>query len=236
MFCFKIKSPSTESILYLTLLCPHSQGPGTAACDLDAVRPVLSTMIDAKIDHLWVQGLAFDARVFTGLRRNFMRGFNITALESSTDDSGGALEAARALFRWRDDTTEKEETRQIGVGLMFWCALADNTDAVRALIAAAGDNAIPIINERLSIHRPGMFSHFHQNVTALHNAASFGSSLTAEVLLEAGADPNATHISGYDIIISASAMFGEPEMFRMWGRRKVPAFSPRSNPAFLLLL
>ena len=141
-------------------LCAHSQGPGTADCDLDAVRPVLSTMIDAKIDHLWGQGLAFDARAFTGLKRHFMRGFDITALEGSTDDSGSALESARALFRWRDDATEKEETQQIGVGLLFWCALADITDAVRALITAAGDKAIHVVNKRLLIHRPDLFHLF----------------------------------------------------------------------------
>ena len=44
-------------------------------------------MIDAKIDHSWGQGLAFDARIFTGLARKFMRGFGITALEGSIDDS-----------------------------------------------------------------------------------------------------------------------------------------------------
>ena len=128
-------------------------------------------MIDDKIDHLWDQGLAFDARVFTGLKRQFMRGFDIAALEGSTDDgSGGALEAARALFRWRDDVTETKETNKFGVGLLLWCALADITDAVRALIAAAGENVIDVVNKRLLIHRPDLFSFCQQGVTALQQS------------------------------------------------------------------
>jgi ankyrin repeat protein len=177
-------------------------------------------MIHAKIDHLWDQGLGFDARVFTGLKRKFMRGFDIAALEGSTDDgSGGALEAARALFRWRDAVTETKETSQTGVGLMFWCALADITDAVHALIAAAGTNMIHVVNERFLIHRPDLFSFFQRGMTALHMAAGFGSSLTVEALLEAGANPKATSMSGFDIITGAATCFGDPEMFRMWANR-----------------
>ena len=173
-------------------------------------------MIDAKIDHLWDQSLAFDARVFTSLKRKLMRGFDIAALD---DGSGGALEAARTLFRWRDDATEKDETKRTGVGLMFWCAFANITDAVRALIAAAGENVIHVVNERLLIHRPDLFSFFDRGTTALHGAAAYGSSATVEALLEAGAEANATTISGFDIITIAATAFGEPEMFRMWANR-----------------
>jgi len=176
-------------------------------------------MIDAKIDRLWDEGLVFDARVFTCLKRNFMRGFDTTMLAGFADDGGGALEAARALFRWRDDATETGETKRIGVGLTFWCALSDNTDAVRALIAAAGDNAIHVVNERLLVHRPDLFALFQRDMTALHLAASLGSSSTVEALLEAGADPKAKSKAGYDTIFVASTAFGEPDMFRMWAKR-----------------
>ena len=56
-------------------------------------------------------------------------------------------------------------------------------------------------------------------MTALHNAAGFGSNLTVEALLEAGADPKAKTITGYDIMFLASSGFGEPDMFRMWANR-----------------
>ena len=61
-------------------------GPGTASCDLLAVGGVLSTMIDAKVEHLFTLGLVFEARVYAGMKHWFMRG-----LPSSSDNmKGGA--------------------------------------------------------------------------------------------------------------------------------------------------
>ena len=190
-------------------------GPGTSPCDLDAVRPVLSDLVDAKAEHLWDHGLAFDARVFTGLKRMIMRGFDV----KTTDERLGAIEAARVLFKWRDDATEAAETRQTGVDLLFWCALADLTDAVRDLIAAAGSAAREKVNRRLLVHRPELFSAFQKGMTPLHMAAGVGSSATVEIMLEAGADPRAISISGYDIVTYATAGFGDPQMFHMWAER-----------------
>ena len=140
-------------------------------------------MVDAKAEHLWDHGLAFDARVFTGLKRMIMRGFDV----KTTDERLGAIEAARVLFKWRDDATEAAETRQTGVDLLFWCALADLTDAVRDLIAAAGSAAHEMVNQRHLNHRPELFSFFHKDMTPLHASAAFGSSATVEILLGAGA-------------------------------------------------
>ena len=175
-------------------------------------------MIDDKVDHLWSQDLAFDARAFTGLKRILMRGFDIASL-AGIDAGLGELEAARAWFRWRDDDTEEAETRQTGAGLMLWCALADLTDAVRALISAAGHGVKDVVNRRLLIHRPDLFSFFHRFVTPLHAAAAFGSSATVTLLLEAGANPRAKTVKSYDILMCAVVFYGEPNMFKMWAER-----------------
>ena len=125
----------------------------------------MSTMIDDKIDYLWCSGKAFDARVFTALKPWLMRGLPISeetdggraaataeedggeskAESGSGGKSGGrrssggksGLAAARELFRWRDDETETAETKRTGIGLLFWCSLNDNVEAVLELAKKA---------------------------------------------------------------------------------------------------
>jgi hypothetical protein len=133
-------------------------GPGTASCDLLAVKGVLSTMIDAKVEHLFAQGLVFEARVYAGLKHWFMRGLPSSS-DMKGDAPGGActvsakegLAAAIEMFSWRGEEEEAEETRRSGVNLLFWSTLADNLGAVRAL--ATEGNAYP--GGRLQFHRPG---------------------------------------------------------------------------------
>ena len=113
-------------------------------------------MLAAKVEHLWAQGLVFEARVYAGLKHWFMRG-----LPSSDDTKGDAssymvsakegLTAAIEMFRWRGEDEEAGETHKSGVDLLFWSALADNLGAVRAL--ATEGNAYP--GGRLKFHRPG---------------------------------------------------------------------------------
>ena len=134
-------------------------GPGTASCDLLAVEGVLSTMIDAKVEHLFAQGLVFEARVYAGLKHWFMRGLP-SSYDTKEAEFGGnvctvlakeGLAAAITMFRWRGEEEEAEETRRSGVDLLFWSAVADNLGAVRAL--ATEGNAYP--GGRLRFHRPG---------------------------------------------------------------------------------
>ena len=122
-------------------------------------------MIDAKVEHLWSQAiisgkrtgeslqeymgdqnLVFEARVYAGLKHWFMRGLK-------AEEEDGGLEAAKRMFRWRGKRAEAEETRRSGVDLLFWCSLASNLSAVRAL--ATEGNAFP--GGRLKFHRPGEF-------------------------------------------------------------------------------
>ena len=134
-------------------------GPGTASCDLLAVKGVLSTMIDAKVEHLWSQDLVFEARVYAGMKHWFMRGLPSSDDDTKGDASGAddtvsakeGLAAAIEMFRWRGEQEEAEETSTSGVDLLFWSALADNLGAVRAL--ATDGNAYP--GGRLKFHRPG---------------------------------------------------------------------------------
>ena len=132
-------------------------GPGTATCDLLAVAGVLSTMIDAKVEHLWAQGLVFEARVYAGMKHWFMRGLPSSDMKGDASDSSctvsakEGLDVAIEMFRWRGEEKEAEETRTSGVDLLFWSAVADNLGAVRAL-ATEGE---PFPGGRLRIHRPG---------------------------------------------------------------------------------
>ena len=87
-------------------------------------------MVDAKVEHLWSEGIVFDARVFAGLKHWFMRGLPTTG-KSATEEGG--LDAAIKMFRWRGDEEEAEETRRSGVNLLFWSVLANNLGAVCAL-------------------------------------------------------------------------------------------------------
>ena len=131
-------------------------GPGTATCDLLAVEGVLSTMIDAKVEHLWAQGLVFEARIYAGLKHWFMQGLPSSMKggasgSSCTVSAKEGLTAAIEMFRWRGEDEEAEETRVSGVDLLLWSTLADNLGAVRALTTEGNDYP----GGRLRIHRPG---------------------------------------------------------------------------------
>ena len=147
-------------LLFLTRSpADFGDGPGTASCDLLAVEGVLSTMIDAKVEHLFAQGLVFEARAYAGLKHWFMRGLPSSSdMKGDTLDGGACtvsakegLAAAITMFRWRGEAKEAEETRRSGVDLLFWSAIANNLGAVRALATEGG--AYP--GGRLRFHRPG---------------------------------------------------------------------------------
>ena len=111
-------------------------------------------MIDAKVEHLWNQGLIFEARVYAGMKRWFMRGLPSPARKGDDLDNVSAkcgLAAAIEMFRWRGEVAEEEETRRSGVDLLYWSTIADNLGAVRAL--ATKGNAFP--GGRLRFHRAG---------------------------------------------------------------------------------
>ena len=145
---------------------------------------MLGTMIDDKVDHLWSVNKVFDMRVFAGLKHYLMRGLPGEEVRGSEDEHGDGsgeggkceivgetkdgkegrqygLAAARALFRWRDDATEAAETKRTGVGLLFWCSMSDNVEAVRELAREAaaqqgggsGDHRSNETNNILRIHR-----------------------------------------------------------------------------------
>ena len=122
-------------------------------------------MIDAKVEHLWAQGLVFEARVYAGLKHWFMRGLPSPDDTKGDASSGGGaykvsakegLAAAIDMFRWRGEEEEAEETRRSGVDLLFWSSVADNLGAVQAL--ATEGNAYP--GGQLKLHRPGKRSQY----------------------------------------------------------------------------
>ena len=122
-------------------------------------------MIDAKVDHLWDQGLVFDARVFAGLKHWFMRGLPDLVKDDGDDEEElTGLEAARGIFRWRGDKAEEAETQQTGAGLLFWSALSDNLDAVRALGHGMGGSK-KLYGGTLRVDRPDLFTIFQRGGT-----------------------------------------------------------------------
>jgi len=125
---------------------------------------------------------------------------------SGGDNSG--LAAARALFRWRDDATESAETERTGIGLLFWCSLNDNVEAVLELAKEAAANTdeggSDESNKALRIHRPDLFGVFFNGTTALHMAASFASWPVVGALLAMGANPTAKVVNGYDALMFMS--------------------------------
>ena len=167
----------------LQSLADFGDGPGTASCDLLAVKGVLSTMIDAKVEHLWSQDLVFEARIYAGMKHWFMRGLPSSNDDTKVDASGAdstvsvkeGLAAAIKMFRWRGEAKEAEETHRSGLNLLFWSTLADNLGAVRALakegnevipfhggqfsfsdsVRAASSEGNPFPGGRLRFHRPG---------------------------------------------------------------------------------
>ena len=107
-----------------------------------------------------------------------------------------ALESARSMFRWRGEDSEPEtaETDRTGLGLIFWSAMSDNTDALRALApkkgAATQDIAghyqeligrIDLPQTTLKFDCSEIFSILKKGLTALHAAAAFASWETVAV-------------------------------------------------------
>ena len=106
-----------------------------------------------------------------------------------------ALESARSMYQWRGEDSEPEtaETDRTGLGLIFWCALSDNTDALRFLTpkndAAAQDvvgyqeliGTIDLPHTTLKINCAEIFTFFQAGITALHVAAAFASWETVAV-------------------------------------------------------
>ena len=207
-------------------------------------------MIDDKINYLWSAGKTFDARAFTALRPWLMRG--LPTLEeidrgreaASEKDGGGSkaesgrsggeggdrtsggksgIAAARELFRWRDDATEAAETKRTGVGLLFWCSLNDNVEAVLELAKEAAANTSrggrneP--NNALRITRPDLFGIFVKGATALHAAASLASWPVVEALLEMGASPAARASGNGTDPLMCMAMFGRADNITRWCKR-----------------
>ena len=120
------------------------------------------------------------------------------------------LAAARALFRWRDDATEAEETKRTGIGLLFWSSLNDNVEAVLELAEEAAANKNEgMSNETkntLRVHRPDLFGIFLNGLTALHAAAFVASWPVVEALLGMGANPRVKARNGADPLMCMSIM------------------------------
>ena len=207
-------------------------------CDKHPVAAVLSTMIDTKVDYLWSLGKALDARIFTALKSWFLRGLpnkeQDTVAEGSGKESksgtgnvvgGEGLASARKLFRWRDDATEAEETRRCGVGLIFWCALSNNVEAVQELARMvavqegdSGDHCSNESNNALIVHRPDLFAFFLKGFTPLFAAVSFSSWPVVEALLEMGACPTAILINDWNPLMAMS-WTGRAEIIKLWCER-----------------
>jgi hypothetical protein len=107
-----------------------------------------------------------------------------------------ALELVRSKFRWRGEDSEPEtaETDRTGLGLIFWSALSDNTDALRALAPKKGAvtqdiaghyqeliGRIDLPQTTLKIDCARIFSFLQNGLTALHVAAAFASWETVAV-------------------------------------------------------
>lgn len=72
------------------------KGPGTGDCDRHSVGPVISGMIDTKVEHLFNLGKMYDARLLAALKSWLMRGLPSTQAADRKGDSG-------------DDTKEGED-------------------------------------------------------------------------------------------------------------------------------
>ena len=218
-------------------------GPGSAPCDLNSVAPVLASMIDAKIDYLWSVGKVFDARTFAALKPWLMRGLPTLPGEKTEvgeDAVGRGLAAARKLFRWRDDATEAAETSRSGVGILFWCSMHDDVDAVLELAKAARDGSDGgsdnESNNTLKVHRHDVFGFFVKGNTALSVAVTFASWPVVEAILEMGANPTAVTITGWDPLMLMS-LVGRATNITRWCER-FPAwdFSRRATSVGVTVL
>ena len=145
--------------------------------------------------------------------------------EGGSCTSGGGkngIAAARALFRWRDDATEAEETKRTGMGLLVWSSLNNNLGAVLELAEEAAANksegSSNEPNNALRVHRPDLFGVFLKGVTALHAAAFVGSWPLVEALLEMGANPMIKAGNGMDVLMAMST-FGRAGNIRRWIER-----------------
>ena len=140
----------------------------------------------------------------------------------TSGDGKNGIAAARALFRWRDDATEAEETKRTGMGLLVWSSLNNNLGAVLELAEEAAANksegSSNEPNNALRVHRPDLFGVFLKGLTALHAAAFVGSWPMVEALLEMGANPMIKAGNGMDVLMAMST-FGRAGNIRRWIER-----------------
>jgi ankyrin repeat protein len=114
----------------------------------------------------------------------------------------GVLGWAICLRRLREDVAEYL-LRQ-GAKLNLWCAIAlDRSDRVRGLIA--GDPSL----------REARMSRNHHRRTPLHHAAAKNRPNMVRLLLDLGADPNATDATGATPITTAAQENAEPGIISM---------------------
>jgi hypothetical protein len=189
-------------------------------------------MIDAKVAYLWTQGKVFDARVVALLRHYFMRGLSEESAELPARARRGkrhedrasqqvALDVVRESIRWRGDAVEAEETRRTGVGLLFWCAVADNVGACSAVLASCDDvnQRRAAANQATLSDRPDLFSLFQLGVTPLLVASCIASWPVVEVLLDAGADPLATTVKSKMDCVMGMTSWGSSWCIPKWAAR-----------------
>lgn len=187
----------------------HDFGSGTVPCDKIKIRSVMVTLLDAKIGYFHDKGKLADARFFTSFRPRLLHG-----LPPAPDEEEPSVAMLKRQFRWRTDAEEARWAAKTGVTLLFAAVLTDHRPTVLEVFRT---NAA-VLNAATRIEWKALGGTATKGWTPLLLAMTFCSWSVVEVLLDAGARPDARVGTGQNCV-QLAATFGQHENIRAWMRR-----------------
>mmetsp|Transcript_49973 Transcript_49973/g.142889 ORF Transcript_49973/g.142889 Transcript_49973/m.142889 type:complete len:680 (+) Transcript_49973:72-2111(+) len=193
----------------------HDFGSGPVECDKPKIKKVMVTMLDAKVNHLSQTLRLFEMRYFVVMRNWLLAGLGDDEAQTCQpvgDSSSPAVSLLKKRLGWRSEAEEAAWVEEEGAPLLLWAAWADDTKAVAELLRepagkAAVHSALLKTREELGVAK---------GATALHLAMQYASPETCQLLLDAGANPEAIESSHGNDPLMGACLLGRADNIEAW--------------------
>jgi len=198
-------------------------------CDKVRVAALMETMLQAKVMQLRTAGRSRkpELHFYNSARHIFTRGLNGAgdvppqaaigdSKELACRDSrvaaaakarqqilrtlGPGVQRLKALLGWTEE--DEAEGHRTGFTLVLCAAMADDTEALREMLASADSPHVKDVNLGVKRNHPDL-AYMWKGSAPLNAAMIFGCWETCEVLLEAGANPKQRLSNGMDCLFGA---------------------------------